>query len=208
MKIEPCEFCDEFRSGHFGLYGIEKRILFQDDNFVVFPGLGQLVEGYCLIAPREHYLSMGALPETLHASLEVVLLKVSVALATHYTAPLVFEHGSASCTHRGASCIDHAHFHCMPVQVDIIADLEARFPCRLIHSLSDLKDQYTAGKPYFFVQDQKGVRYIFEVPNTVPSQYIRRLIAEKLGKPDKWDWGVFHGSEGMQRSITKLKNLF
>lgn len=41
--------------------------VFESRNFVVVPSLGSLVEGWMLLLPKKHLLSMGALPEELVA---------------------------------------------------------------------------------------------------------------------------------------------
>jgi diadenosine tetraphosphate (Ap4A) HIT family hydrolase len=205
--MNNCEFCAEFEKGNFGLNGIEDRILYKSDNFVVFPSVGQIVEGYLLITSKDHYISMGAVPEQLHAELESVEDKVRNVLGKVYTTPLFFEHGPISDKNRGGSCIDHAHFHCVPVDIDIVEDLSRTFPYEQISSFKGLTRIFEHHVPYFFVEENKD-RYVFNINFPVFSQYIRRLIADKIGKPERGDWRNYPGYDEMKRVIERLRPEF
>ncbi len=206
--MESCEFCNEFTRGYLDIGGIKNRILYETDNFMVFPALGQIVEGYLLIVPKEHYLNMGSLPIEMYSELESIKEKVQNILQEVYEMPVIFEHGPVSSTRRGGCCIDHAHFHVVPVNVDIIQELSRSFSYRTITSLIELKQQFESGTPYFFVEDQQKNKYVFDIIRRVPSQYIRKIIASKIGKLEIYDWGAYFGIEEMKRTIKKLKRLF
>src|SRR3989344_6771630 len=119
-----CQYCSEFEIGHLDFNGknLGNRMLFETDNFVVFPTIGQIVEGYSLIASKLHYTGMGHIPLELHAELESVKNKVRKVLTDNYRNPLFFEHGPASRAKKGGCCIEHAHFHAVPVNLDIVPD--------------------------------------------------------------------------------------
>ena len=91
--------------------------MFESDNFVVFPSLGQIVEGYLLIAPKKHYIGVSGIPKELYPELEEVCKKVRNKLSEVYCVPLFFEHGPHK-ESKGGCCIDHAHIHAVPVKTD------------------------------------------------------------------------------------------
>jgi len=204
--VDNCEFCSEFERGYFGVCGIENRVLYESDNFVVFPSLGQIVEGYLLITSKAHYVSMGVIPEQLHAELESVEDKVRTVLRRVYANPLFFEHGPDSERRCAGNCIDHAHFHCVPVDIELIEELSKDFPYEQIFSFRELRN-HNSHIPYFFVE-KNGQRYIFDIDHDIPSQYIRKIIADKIGKPERRDWAVYPGFNEMKRTIKKLKPEF
>lgn len=93
-----CDYCKEFRRGFLEIEkeNFGNRILFETENFLVFPTLGQIVEGYLLIASKEHYLNIGEIPLELYPELEKLQHKVRKVLEDNYYTPLFFEHGPAS----------------------------------------------------------------------------------------------------------------
>src|SRR5437870_13220641 len=99
--VATCVFCMS-RHKVFGntpdfirLFGncLEHRIIFETENFVVLPSIGQIVEGYLLIMPKRHANSMAVLDKHLLAELEIVYSKVRQMLSRSYSTPIFYEHG-------------------------------------------------------------------------------------------------------------------
>jgi len=163
----------------------KNRIIYESKNFIVFPSFGQIVEGYLLIVPKNHYISMGSVPVRLYPELKLVYEKVRKILSENYEIPIFFEHGPISKMKKGGCCIDHAHFHAVPVKLDILNELQNNFKCKKIKSFLDLKKQFLKGKPYLYYESNLKEKYLFEIPDIIPSQYIRRIIAKKINQLDK-----------------------
>ena len=201
--MNQCPYCQERARGYF-LFGGHRTDtpLLETDNFWVFPGLGQIEEGYTLIATLDHYIGLGAAPTQLYPELEQVIARVVEAMSSLWRAPLLFEHGAISDNvhGRGGGCIVHAHLHVMPTAADIIPDLRRDFEGRRIEDLEELQQQRARGIAYFFVQTNSGERWLFDVPRAVPSQYIRRLVAGKVGRPERADWGAYLGIDELLRT--------
>jgi len=202
-----CQFCDEFEKGFLEFQDINfgNRILVESDNFAVFPSLGQIVEGYLLIASKEHHIGIGNVPQEQYRELDSVCQGVRRMLSDSYGSPLFFEHGSASERKKGGCCITHAHIHAVPVQCDILPELGSYFSYSEIESFDPLKEQFDKGVPYFFYESNAGKRYLFEIPDIVPSQYIRQVIALKIGKPERWDWRTCPGIDELLHTVELLK---
>jgi diadenosine tetraphosphate (Ap4A) HIT family hydrolase len=207
--MNPCPYCDEFENGFFELWNRNygSRILYETENFVVFPSLGQIVEGYLLIASKKHYVGMGQVPKELHPELEMVCQKVRSVLSEKYRTPLFFVHGSVSESKKGDCCIAHAHIHAVPVQVDVLSELAKNFRYNMIKTFDSLKEQFDQGMPYLFYESNSGERYLVEAP-IVPSQLIRQIIAVKIGKPERWDWRQHYGTRELLRTVDKLRSAF
>jgi len=204
--MHECPYCNEI--GFSEDQNRKIHILYESDNFIVFPSFGQIVEGYLLIASKKHYIGMGQVPQELYTELHSVCARVRQVLSDSYGTPLFFEHGSTSERKKGGCCITHAHIHAVPVQIDILPELSQHFNYRKIAAFDSLKEQFDTGVPYFFYESNAGERYLFEVPEIVPSQYIRQVIAVKIGKPDRWDWRTYLGNDEINRTIKKLENSF
>lgn len=206
-----CEFCLELQKGgiFYGEHLLPNRYLYTTKYFLVFPTLGHFVDGYLLIIPKTHYLSMAQLPAFLHNDLEAVQSQVRSVLTKRYCAPIFFEHGSSYCKNiRGGNCIDHAHIHCMPIQIDIIAFISQEFSLKSIRTYSDLRKFAQHNEPYIFIETQDGKRYAFYLKKTITSQYLRKIIAEQIGKHDQWDWAVYPFITAMKRTYKELKSEF
>jgi len=206
--MHNCQYCDEFEKGYIEIDGqnIGNRELFRSDNFVVFPTLGPLVEGHILIASKEHYIGVGEIPITLHQELEEVQDKFRKALTENYAIPLFFEHGPTSSTKKGGSCIEHAHIHAIPLEIEILEEIAEDFEYTEINDFGALTRQFATDVPYFFYEDNKGQRYLFVLPSDAPSQYIRPILAHKINQPGKWDWRACLGIEDIIRTYNRLKH--
>ncbi len=209
--MEICPYCEEFERGslRIGDFHFGDRMLYLSPNFVVFPTVGQIVEGYLLIASRVHYLGVGQVPNTLYAELEEVKGLVKNVLIAEYGPSVVFfEHGPASEVRKGGCCIEHAHLHCVPVEVDILKELSANFTLQRIDNFLPLKQLFANGIPYLYWENAQGQRFVFAVAEVIPPQYIRQIIASKIGKIDRWDWRTCPGWEEMRKTIATLKPHF
>jgi len=219
--MATCSFCSEI-NGHWmhslfdemlKIHGIDKqsfptRFLYKDDDFIVLPMIGQMVEGYLLIIPVNHYMSYSHLELRLYDKLQRLKNVVSKILTLTYGVPMFFEHGPMAHSMRAGSCCDHAHIHAVPMNVDISDELaQSGFDVRTIQSLSDLKSQFEREQPYLYYENQEGRAIVMDAPS-VPSQYIRRLIAEKLDWGDKWDWMLHFNIGYLRNTVENLKPHF
>jgi hypothetical protein len=97
-----------------------------------------------------------------------------------------FEHGIRS--QSGGGCgVDHAHLHAVPVSAHGVLDILIReFGGCAIQGFTDIGGVVRQDTSYLFFEDSSANRYVFPV-NKLPSQYMRKLIADSIAKPD-WDW--------------------
>jgi len=211
-----CSYCEEFKEGNTdGLFlrlfkeeGISTRILKETDNFLVFPTLGAFVEGYLLIAPKKHFLSIGALPDEMYPELKELLKEVKKDLSKYYCKPILFEHGPISKILKGGCCIDHAHIHIVPVKVDILDEIKYFLGTpRQIHTIEELKNEVVNGRQYIFYENHEEDKFIFN-PSIVPSQFVRQILAVKLGIPHKWDWRSNIEKEKILNTIKLLRKVW
>lgn len=209
LLTSNCVFCQEF-AGHASsifheMLGRElsTRIVHQTAHFLVFPPLGQFVEGGLLLTTRAHVLSMAHLSRPQFDELDCLIETTSELLLRHYGCrPLVFEHAPLASGEKGTCCVDHAHLNVFPVRVDVHERLK-RFPHVEIGSMRELESMKCQGRAYLFLQTNDGCRYAYDA-GIVPSQYVRRIITAALGMPERWHWREYLGLEELKRTIATL----
>lgn len=208
-----CPFCNQFRdcidrgvSRHIFEDDFD-RILYQDNDFVVVPTLGPLVEGWLMIIPRDHILSIRELPVSLRPKLLRLKRCISEILGRAYSDPIFFEHGSLTSTKSAGACVVHAHLHALPRHIDIISELATELQLQPIHSLSSVWDEVQRS-PYLYLEVPGSYTVLTTVTHHLPCQYLRRLIATKLGCPHEWDWRRHPHPDRVRAACTKLRSAF
>ena len=89
-----------------------------------------------------------------------------------------------------------------PAKASIVGELARKFKSSKIKDYKSLA--LAKKKPYFFVEEE-GSKRLFQIPNAVPSQYIRKLLAFKIGEWLKWDWRIYLGIEELKATEKKLE---
>lgn len=159
----------------------------QEDNiylgqdFFIFPTLGQFINGYLLIIPYEHVMSIAELDTARRKEFLEVLSDARYLLNLTYgcTKPLVWENGTGNGGKgKAKDSVVHAHVHVAPSQLNL----------RRIQEISGFQMEYTTmdelsayGRhSYLLIQgDTESDWGINDNPALyIPRQYVRQLIAE------------------------------
>ena len=82
---------------------------------------------------------------------------------------------------------------------ETVYDLMRRHPFRRITSLMELKG---CERSYIYFETCDLQNFVFQVDN-IPSQYVRRMLADSLGK-QKWDWRQYGREPEMFRTVSRL----
>jgi diadenosine tetraphosphate (Ap4A) HIT family hydrolase len=213
MATDECDFCHEFsgnlENSFHRLYGgdPETRILFQSTEFAVLPSLGQVVEGYLLLLPRQHFGAIGDLSPRHMDELATVLYRAGEILKREYGPYIVFEHGTRS-EGVGGCGIYHAHLHAAPLGgvSDPIELLKQRFPFTELAHLKEISKR-SAGLPsYLFYQDSDARLYLFDT-GPLPSQYMRKVLADAVGEHN-WNWRDAGREERLLATTQRLSRQF
>ena len=182
------------------------RPIFHSDNFVVVPSLGSLVEGWLLIVPRTHVISMGSLSAKLATEMLNVKDYVWHVLESTYGCVVGFEHGPAMPRAAVGCGVDHAHFHLVPVHFNITQTAAPYLPAATVWSRADwanCRRAYEASVDYLYVEQRQGVGQI-AVGTGFGSQVLRRAIAGALGRPDEFDWRTYPQSRTIAKTLKTL----
>jgi diadenosine tetraphosphate (Ap4A) HIT family hydrolase len=187
-----CEFCDEFAGASANSFAahyaneLKSRIVLKEENFLVLPSLGQIVPGYLLLVPSCHYKALGDMSLEHLTAMEALKTRLANKLRSSYGEYLFFEHGART-PDSGGCGISHAHLHLVPfpAEKDPVEELIQRFLFERVSNLSELKKIHP-GKSYLYYESVHGEKYVF-YPEFIPSQFVRRLLAEAVGVLE-WDW--------------------
>ncbi len=203
-----CDFCDEFSGGHQNAfaawYGCEHRTVLETDNLKVVPSLGHFVKGYLLIVPKLHWCTLTDTPGVVISEVEEVKRAVIRELSPVYGPYVFFEHGART-PESGGCGIYHAHLHALPLNVDgPLPRLRQQFSALRIESLQELRIR-TLNRSYLYYEDCSAGSWVF-FPESLPSQYMRRLIAETLGI-SQWDWRSSGRQEALLATRTEVASL-
>lgn len=192
--MKKCEFCEELSASRAttfsSIYGtvLKKRTLWETEDFVVLPTIGQLVFGSLLVIPKRHVDSCALLEEGEKKDFAQILDEV-FEWASQYGSPVFFEHGAKETT--GGSCgIYHAHLHVVPLPREI--SLEVLFPehDQVFGTLTLALNEYRFSNQYLLIGDKKKVlsTEFGTFDARFPSQFFRRRILEKLKISRNWNW--------------------
>ncbi len=169
-----------------------RRVLLDSTGFAAIPSLGPLVPGHSLLCPRDHVRSLAALDPALHGQFEEIRDELSAALRTLYQAEIhMFEHGMGGPGTRVLCTVEHAHLHLLPLPagLDLELDLEPdRSWTRFDGTLASLR-ALSGGDEYLFYRAPDGpARVLAPGGRPIASQYLRQLVAARIGRADRWDW--------------------
>ncbi len=205
-----CPFCAEIENDDLSLFAslmgdqLPCRIVYEDEQFIVMPPMGEFMEGGLLLLTREHILSLAHLRPAQFHHLEHLLQAIKRAVVKHWgVAPLVFEHGPAPDRGKGVCCVDHAHLNIFPAALQVHPHLAERMNLS-IGPLSGLAMLRRAEFGYLFVQENDGARRAYDGQD-VPTQLVRRIITTQLGLPDRWHWRDYIGRDEMLSTYNTLK---
>jgi diadenosine tetraphosphate (Ap4A) HIT family hydrolase len=187
----PCEFCDEFAGGSRNSFAarytedLQDRTVIETEHLKVLPSLGHFVKGYLLLVPKRHYCALADTPPEIIQEVDEVKMSLIRQLSPLYGSYVFFEHGART-PGSGGCGIYHAHLHAVPVSAnEVSSKLKGQFPHSSINSLFELNDA-ASDTSYLYYEDSSGHSSLF-FPAVLPSQYMRRLIAEAAGIA-QWDW--------------------
>lgn len=208
---KSCDFCDEFAGGLSNSFYAryqghpDTRFVLSTENFHVFPSIGQLVDGYLLVAPKKHYTTYDEIPCVFWAEFERLHAFLKSTLFNLYGPCMTYEHGARS---EGGCGIYHAHMHLVPFSgaTDLLGELKKRFPWHVLPKMIDLCEQQEKPSSYLYCEAPDSTRYLF-LTNSLPSQFMRRLLSEALGSDD-WDWRVAGREQRLLATLEKLSGRF
>jgi len=199
MNEATCTFCRKF-------YDMRERRwydkeVYRDRNFALIPGVGPFGEGYFILLTLHHYRSFATIPDAMWTELLSFKRTARTMVESVFGSAMFFEHGPGPKT-RGGSCIDHAHWHVMPLVRDLVATLRSEY---LFKPIELLGLRQLTENSYLFIEDENSHGFA-AIADSVPGQYIRRVIAHLEGRDDEWDYAAYPRYEIIQSTLQRLSD--
>ena len=176
-----CVFCDRSQ--------FEERLIGETKDFWIIATLGQISNsGYTLLVPKQHVECIGAMNSSEIVSLGEVAKKIGRSISKEYRTVMttIFEHGIVG------QSIKHAHLHFVPEVCHLTEKVRSDFPGSAISKInfwSELQSLYQRKpEPYLFWIDSSLEANVCWNPQNVPMQYMRTIIAEAVGRPERANW--------------------
>lgn len=168
-----------------------EHVLYESKNFYVVPGLGAFFDGYVMIVPKSHIMSISEIDEaTFDEFLQVLNDWRFILESIYHKKVFVFECGSGqNGGGKHATSIVHAHVHLAPTDMPVLSCVQkSGLHPSLINPYDLIKDY---GKyPYNLYIDQADNWFITSDPQTYfPRQHPRQVLADYMGLgPNEYNW--------------------
>ena len=191
-SFKTCRFCD-IGDGNYYYSGIDEPFA-SNDKFIAIASIGALVQGWSLIIPKAHQLSM----RNIYADSMFCDLVNSVlsSMFYHYGHLVAFEHGANEEGSITACGTDHAHLHIVPMGKSLLTEHERSgqqwVQCRASEiAISSEENEYL----FYCELDESGawhdpVGYLHVLARPI-SQFFRHRIAERTGQAGVSDYMRF-----------------
>jgi hypothetical protein len=187
-------------------------VYWSDETSVALCGLGPLVQGYSLVATRQHVRSAADAAILGSERFLEFLATVRSRLSERFGSCLVTEHG------RVPACVDisgttdphcyHAHFLLFPGAP--IVEAAARAPFAKAEEASELPAALTiaaAHDEYFLFSPTETRFLILTRPGKLVRQFARLLIASARGDDELANWRKFPNHETAAAGARELRRL-
>jgi len=203
-RQQDCAICKELRGSQQTRISlaledenVSNAVLVLSDLFAVIPSVGPLVRGHALVVTRRHSSNiLASLDESGYSEFREVCRQYSdwsKNAGASDTRLLCFEHGSRCSTEQMLCSTGHGHVHLLPLQNNestrvLEALAKQGFKVKDFHELCGVAEHFKQYVTAFSIgPQQQNLQGVVRDGSNVPSQYLRRVIAEVLGLP-QWDW--------------------
>lgn len=174
-----CIFCDR--------KNFEKSLIREFKDYYLTATLGQITDGYyLLLIPKRHVRCLGEMNYSEIDDVWGISYYVQKCMKFGYSCDVtLFEHGIVG------QSIQHAHLHILPANIDFTNKICSDYPTSETNALIALRDlprAYNIKKePYLFWQSPGKAPMVCWNP-PAPTQYLRILAAQALGRPERANW--------------------
>lgn len=185
-------------------------ILFESEYFVAVPTKSPIVEGWLIVFPKQHYLSLADLPPSQLQELSQFSISVKHSIEQHYSKCVMVEQGSIAYGQPTGCGVDHAHLHIIPMDIDtILYNVNQILETNAKHwlmdvSLASLPKIRKKYRPcYFYIADGATERLLIQ--RQFPRQLLRQAITHNSPNEHSYDWNLFDYTTNLQQTIITLE---
>lgn len=184
---DDCPFCllvDDDQSPCWTELGrSDAEVLWNSQDYALILDTAPLTEGHSLLVTKRHVTAMN-----LAANADRYWSLTTELIRNTYGAVTAFEHGALSSKRNAGACVDHAHAHFVPGSFPNLSSM-VRADYRELRAYPTRADALAAmrGQPYLLLESSDGLIECVPAP-ACSTQYLRRLMATCIGRPDRWNW--------------------
>lgn len=191
--IKECVFCKP----------PQKKIFAETENFYITFDASPLLEGHVDLHTKDHIGCSAEIDSEIYEEFTALKQWVGEIITDIYGQVSFYEHGRAghcSMTLNGVEC-HHFHMHALPLDEDIPAEVSKMFKPIMLGDENDIPIQYERYDQYLYFENTDGEKFFFPANKPLPSHYLRTVIANAIGKPERSDWESY----GDKESLNKFK---
>ena len=184
------------------------RITDETVSFVAFPSLGAMVPGWLLVVPRRAILSLRELTAEEFTELDAFVEHLRTRLRPFGGRVQLFEHGNSTANGPVGCGVDQAHLHVVPLPFDLIdaaiASRDTNISWTERHGAVSFASVIPPCGEYVGLlrpDDGLGLAGVMTDP---ASQWVRRLVAERLGRGSAWDYRTNPDLSNLLRTVEVL----
>lgn len=183
------------------------RTIYENKYFFVMPSIGQFINGYLLIIPKAHVMSMAEFSKELIDEFNIVLEDVIAILKLTYNFSdiLVWENGTGnSGKGKAKDSVVHCHVHVAPSHITANKIEEISTFSLAAIKTNDIKNYNKHS--YLLIKDGTDSWKINNNPSVyIPRQYVRQILADEYGIPGElWNWREYPYSEQVYKTVTDI----
>jgi diadenosine tetraphosphate (Ap4A) HIT family hydrolase len=189
--IKECVFCKP----------PEKKIFAETENFYITFDASPLLEGHVDLHTKDHIGCSAEIDPEIYEEFIELKKWVGEIITDIYGQVSFYEHGRAghcSMTLNGVEC-HHFHMHALPLNEDISAEVSKMFKPIMLEDENDIPVLYERYDQYLYFENTDGEKFFYPANKPLPSHYLRTVIANVIGKPERSDWESYGGKESLNK---------
>ncbi len=203
-----CKFCS-IVNGEFHYNGVDQPFAI-NDNYMAIASIGAFIEGWSLIIPKKHQLSMKNCFK--YQEFTDFVDTVLPTMNQNYGPLVAFEHGSNKEGSITACGTNHAHLHLVPLSTTLLPELKKSNMLWDQCLASEIVNKVDNNEYLFYTDlnlqkkwnNPSGYLHILEKPI---SQYFRFLIASHIGCPNLSNYREFPFLENAWKTSKRLTRI-
>lgn len=185
---DTCRFCSILKGKK--IFGTIDTPIIENEDYYLLSSIGAMVEGWSLVIPKKHEYSMKnhySNPKFYDFINNCIAV---IKRAYHVDKVVVFEHGANKFESQTACGTNHCHIHIIPMSDSLLNEITDCLPFQ--KTTLNKVEEFVMNSEYLLYADvvdtvNASDCYIHILKEPI-SQFFRRIIATKLGFPDKYNY--------------------
>jgi diadenosine tetraphosphate (Ap4A) HIT family hydrolase len=168
----------------------DKKILTETDNFFITYDACALLDGHLEIHTKDHIGCAAEIDPQMFDEFVELKSWMGSLIKSIYGQVSFYEHGRAGhcgMTVDGVIC-HHFHLHALPLKTDVSETVSKLAKPIMIESERRIPELYEQFDQYLYFENNNEEKFFFPISKPIPNHYLRTVIAEAIGHPERADW--------------------